>query len=218
MAIDTMAGLREVYRPPAARAGLKVLDHLDVHCRRFIALSPFYVISSARADGRSDASPRGDPPTDRCWRTRSPGPTLPRSTRARRRAHGPSCIDSVPGTARTTRDRPSSTAVPTRSYSSLTRSAASRQAARPRSTADAPASRPAARRTARRRPRAAPRSRSSPSSGARLRRASSMSTRSTVSVRVGAASWLAATSAPTVAAGGGSRGRPEPSGGAAQAA
>lgn len=62
MAIDTLAGLRQVYRPPDARAGLKVLDHLDVHCRKFIALSPFYVISSARADGRADASPRGDPP------------------------------------------------------------------------------------------------------------------------------------------------------------
>ena len=62
MAIDTMARLREVYSPPAARAGLKVLDHLDVHCRKFIGLSPFCVISSARADGRSDASPRGDPP------------------------------------------------------------------------------------------------------------------------------------------------------------
>ena len=61
MAIDTMAKLRAVYRPPAARAGLKVLDHLDVHCRNFIALSPFYVISSSRADGRADASPRGDP-------------------------------------------------------------------------------------------------------------------------------------------------------------
>ena len=62
MAIDNLDKLREVYRPPAARSGLKVLDHLDVHCRRFIALSPFYVISSSRADGRSDASPRGDPP------------------------------------------------------------------------------------------------------------------------------------------------------------
>ena len=62
MAITNMATLRDVYPPPAARAGLKVLDHLDVHCRTFIALSPFYVISSARADGRADASPRGDPP------------------------------------------------------------------------------------------------------------------------------------------------------------
>ena len=72
MAIDTMAKLRQVYPPPAARAGLKVLDHLDLHCCDFIALSPFYVISSARADGRSDASPRGDPPGSlaTCWTTR----------------------------------------------------------------------------------------------------------------------------------------------------
>lgn len=62
MGIDTMAELRAVYRPPASRASLKVLDRLDMHCRNFIALSPFYVISSARADGRADASPRGDPP------------------------------------------------------------------------------------------------------------------------------------------------------------
>ncbi len=62
MAINSMAKLRVTYRPPAPRAGLKVLDHLDTHCRNFIALSPFYVIGSARADGRADASPRGDPP------------------------------------------------------------------------------------------------------------------------------------------------------------
>ena len=62
MAIDSLTALREVYAEPNARAGLKVLDHLDGHCRRFIALSPMCVISSARADGRADASPRGDPP------------------------------------------------------------------------------------------------------------------------------------------------------------
>lgn len=61
MPVKTMDELREVYAPPADRAGLKVLDHLDVHCRDFIALSPFYVMASARADGRADASPRGDP-------------------------------------------------------------------------------------------------------------------------------------------------------------
>ena len=61
MPVENMDELREVYAPPADRAGLKVLDHLDVHCRDFIALSPFYVIASARADGRADASPRGDP-------------------------------------------------------------------------------------------------------------------------------------------------------------
>ena len=62
MAVTDMAELRTVYPPPNARAEQKVLDHLDVHCRNFIDLSPFYVIASARADGRADASPRGDPP------------------------------------------------------------------------------------------------------------------------------------------------------------
>ena len=62
MAIDSLAKLRAVYRPPRPRSGLKVLDHLDVHCRNFLALSPLCVISSSRADGRADASPRGDLP------------------------------------------------------------------------------------------------------------------------------------------------------------
>ena len=62
MAIDSVAKLRAVFRPPRARSGLKVLDHLDVHCRNFLALSPLCVISSSRADGRADASPRGDLP------------------------------------------------------------------------------------------------------------------------------------------------------------
>ena len=62
MAIDSVAKLRAVYRPPRARSGLKVLDHLDVHCRNFLALSPLCVISSSRADGGADASPRGDLP------------------------------------------------------------------------------------------------------------------------------------------------------------
>ena len=62
MAIDSVAKLRAVYRRPRARSGLKVLDHLDVHCRNFLALSPLCVISSSRADGRADASPPGDPP------------------------------------------------------------------------------------------------------------------------------------------------------------
>jgi len=40
----------------------KVLHALDRHCRAFIALSPFLVLASADAEGRVDASPRGDPP------------------------------------------------------------------------------------------------------------------------------------------------------------
>ncbi len=45
--------------PMAAR---KVLPALDHHCRAFIALSPFLVLASSDAEGRVDASPRGDPP------------------------------------------------------------------------------------------------------------------------------------------------------------
>ena len=62
MTIANQTALRTVYSEPAARAVQKVLDHLDMHCRNFIALSPFCVLSSADADGRADASPRGDPP------------------------------------------------------------------------------------------------------------------------------------------------------------
>ena len=62
MAVTNNTELREVYRPPAPRAAQKVLDRLDVHCRSFIELSPFCVLSSSNADGQADASPRGDPP------------------------------------------------------------------------------------------------------------------------------------------------------------
>ena len=40
----------------------KELKSLDEHMRRFIAHSPFVVISTHSANGRCDASPRGDPP------------------------------------------------------------------------------------------------------------------------------------------------------------
>ena len=61
-AVSDMAGLRTVYEEPALRAAQKVLDRLDTHCRNFIALSPFCILSTADAEGRADASPRGDPP------------------------------------------------------------------------------------------------------------------------------------------------------------
>jgi uncharacterized protein len=43
-------------------AARKVLPRLDKHCRAFIELSPFLVLATSDADGRVDASPRGDPP------------------------------------------------------------------------------------------------------------------------------------------------------------
>ena len=62
MTVKNHSELRDIYKPPAPRALQKVLDHLDVHCRNFIALSPLCVLSSAGANGQPDASPRGDPP------------------------------------------------------------------------------------------------------------------------------------------------------------
>ena len=44
------------------RAEKKVMPRLDGHCRHFIGLSPFLVIATTDAEGRLDASPRGDPP------------------------------------------------------------------------------------------------------------------------------------------------------------
>jgi uncharacterized protein len=60
--IDSLAALRSLYSPAKERSVQKQLDRLDKHCRRFVELSPFVVLSSAGEDGRCDASPRGGEP------------------------------------------------------------------------------------------------------------------------------------------------------------
>ena len=68
--IETLAQLRSLYAEPAERALRKQRPALDVHCQRFIALSPFCVVASAGAVaahggpgvGLLDASPRGGAP------------------------------------------------------------------------------------------------------------------------------------------------------------
>jgi PPOX class probable FMN-dependent enzyme len=59
-AIASEAELRALLGEPARRALDKAITRLDEHCRRIIARSPFVVISSADAEGRPDASPKGD--------------------------------------------------------------------------------------------------------------------------------------------------------------
>jgi PPOX class probable FMN-dependent enzyme len=54
--------VREHYGAPSPMSLAKELTRLDQHCRAFIALSPFVVLASASADGRCDATPRGDAP------------------------------------------------------------------------------------------------------------------------------------------------------------
>lgn len=60
--IETHDELRRHYRDPVDRVVRKELDHVDEHCRRFIAHSPFLVLATVGSDGRVDASPRGDHP------------------------------------------------------------------------------------------------------------------------------------------------------------
>lgn len=60
--IASREALRALYRDASERSLRKQLDRLDVHCRRFVALSPFLVIASTDANGRVDASPRGGDP------------------------------------------------------------------------------------------------------------------------------------------------------------
>lgn len=62
MTIDTLDALRRLYAQPQERAVKKEIPALDVHCRRFIALSPFVVVATGSAAHELDASPRGGEP------------------------------------------------------------------------------------------------------------------------------------------------------------
>jgi PPOX class probable FMN-dependent enzyme len=59
MTIDTLTALRQHYADPQERAVKKQIDALDIHCRHFIALSPFVLLASSDAEHNLDASPRG---------------------------------------------------------------------------------------------------------------------------------------------------------------
>ena len=62
-AITTEEALRARYGTPSERAVRKELCALDPHCRRFIALSPFVLLSSSGGAGDfADVTPRGDRP------------------------------------------------------------------------------------------------------------------------------------------------------------
>src|SRR3954447_8203213 len=59
--VTSVEGLRSIYRPPAQRSLDKEVDHLDGHCRDFIAHSPFVVVATG-TDATVDVSPKGGPP------------------------------------------------------------------------------------------------------------------------------------------------------------
>jgi hypothetical protein len=57
-----MDELRDLMGDASPRSLAKELDHLDDHCHRFIAASPFLLLGSSSALGRCDVSPKGDGP------------------------------------------------------------------------------------------------------------------------------------------------------------
>lgn len=60
--IDSAEGIRNILGQPAQRVIDKVIPALDIHCRAFIAASPFLLIASGNPQGGLDVSPKGDPP------------------------------------------------------------------------------------------------------------------------------------------------------------
>ena len=54
--------LRTVYPEASTRSQRKEIDHLDGYCRRFIALSPFCVLSTVGPGATPDLTPRGGEP------------------------------------------------------------------------------------------------------------------------------------------------------------
>ena len=60
--IEDLAALTERY-PEAHPVALAMqIDHVDRHCRDFLARCPFVVLSTTNVDGTGDASPKGGPP------------------------------------------------------------------------------------------------------------------------------------------------------------
>jgi PPOX class probable FMN-dependent enzyme len=60
--IEDIGEIRGIYGEPNERAVKKQLLKLEKHSRAFIAMSPFIVTSTCDAEGRLDASPKGDAP------------------------------------------------------------------------------------------------------------------------------------------------------------
>jgi PPOX class probable FMN-dependent enzyme len=60
--VTTEAELRDLIGEPSALALAKELSTLDVHCREFVARSPFLLLATSNASGQCDVSPKGDAP------------------------------------------------------------------------------------------------------------------------------------------------------------
>jgi len=61
-AVTGLAELRALVGEPSELARKKQIDHLDAHCREYIAHAPFLLLGTADAAGHCDVSPKGDQP------------------------------------------------------------------------------------------------------------------------------------------------------------
>lgn len=61
-AVQSEAGLRDLFPPPTHNSYRKQIDRLDAHCRELIAAAPIVFVATASRDGSCDVSPRGGPP------------------------------------------------------------------------------------------------------------------------------------------------------------
>jgi hypothetical protein len=62
---EVLASVDEItalYGEPVEAVISKIIDHLDAHCRDFIALSPFVLVATADESGNCDVSPKGGAP------------------------------------------------------------------------------------------------------------------------------------------------------------
>lgn len=59
--LTSEAEIRAMLGTPSELAVKKQIAALDVHCRAFIARSPFLLLATSDAAGRCDVSPKGDP-------------------------------------------------------------------------------------------------------------------------------------------------------------
>ena len=59
--IETHDDLSAGSKPPSDAAANKVIDHIDVHCEKFIGAAPFVAIGTRGRHGWMDVSPKGDP-------------------------------------------------------------------------------------------------------------------------------------------------------------
>jgi uncharacterized protein len=60
--VEDIGEIRAIYGEPMERTIKKQLPKLEKHSRAFIAMSPFLVMATCDAEGRCDASPKGDAP------------------------------------------------------------------------------------------------------------------------------------------------------------